>query len=356
MTIITIINGVNMSALCPVPSFATEQGILCAMSEDLSSSICQNEMDQSVTEVWRGYNPHSSAFKIGERVVRPFIDHAVCPVVNMVGRYAVHPLIDHVVCPIIDIFKRIFWPSCSSKSENTLEQEKKLVEISCQVPKKLSLDSCNCMIRSHIERACDLPKYCTEMATLLERQPLFTGYGNHVETSKVIHLESWDDARICEIFNENAKKILGESQWRISAFGIGNYQFTDSNHHLIKHGLTLSLYDGPGPCSLSDLEASYEEVFRNMTTGWVSARPEEHPDIMFKENPDEFQLFIKKKTLIEEDDLIAFIARRVGIEQDIKCHGESLGHSVGYGYTDERYLWIRRSALMKVIDTFGFRL
>ena len=202
-----------------------------------------------------------------------------------------------------------------------------------------------------------MPKYCLDMATLLEKQPLFTGYGNHVTTSKVLHLDRWDDARICEIFTENAEKILGKSVWRIHAFGCGDYQFADSNHHSIQQGVTLSLYDELRRCSLSNLEAAYEEVFRTMTTGWVSARPEEHPDSMFKENPDEFQLFIKKKTLIEEDDLIAFIAKRVGMRQDITCHSALVGQSVvGLDYTNKRYLWIRRSALMKVVDTFGFRL
>ena len=99
--------------MCPISSFSIEQGELCG----LPSLSYQPGMDQFGQEVWRGYNPNSPAFKIGERVVRPFIDHTVCPAINMVGKYAVRPLIDHAVCPIVDTFKAVFWPQCSPQTE-----------------------------------------------------------------------------------------------------------------------------------------------------------------------------------------------------------------------------------------------
>ena len=91
-----------------------------------------------------------------------------------------------------------------------------------------------------------------------------------------------------------------------------------------------------------------------MVSGWENADLKDHPDIMFAEDPEEFDLFIKDKSLIEEDALIRFIAGKFSLDESVKCHAKWLTHP-GYRY-GKIYLWVRKTELDSTVGKIGFKL
>ena len=91
-----------------------------------------------------------------------------------------------------------------------------------------------------------------------------------------------------------------------------------------------------------------------MTTGWISAKLEDNLGILMKKNTDEFALFIKEQSLVEENVLIRFIAARLSMSNDVECWDMWLTEK-GYCYPKNKiYLWIKKSALQKVVANFRF--
>lgn len=206
---------------------------------------------------------------------------------------------------------------------------------------------------STFTKASEIPGYCARLAEMLDRQPLFDGIGSDVKKCKVISLDKWADARICDIFNQNAKKMIGTSSWSIYAFGCGNDRLCDSRDRLIKQGVTLWLFDRER-CPLKVMENSYHQILKNMVSGWFPTKIEDHPNIAHKENNEEFFLFIKDDSSYQPDVLIRFIAGRLGLGDVISCFNGWLDSKKGY-VNGKIYLWIKKSALENVIDKFGFQ-
>jgi hypothetical protein len=201
----------------------------------------------------------------------------------------------------------------------------------------------------------EIPGMCTKLAKIMNEMPLFNGKGSIVKKCKVISLAKASDARICGIFNTNSRCLLGDRNgWPTYDFDTTRiWRYADGQ--LIEQGLTLLVYDDAKICSYEALEASYNEVFSNLVNGWERSKIENHPNILFKEDPEKFALFIKNSTLSQEDILIRSIASRFSLEDDIKCQGEWLTNS-GYSYCDKIYLWARKSALKNVRKTVGLKL
>jgi hypothetical protein len=207
-----------------------------------------------------------------------------------------------------------------------------------------------------VQNATQIPQCCMRLVTQLVEQPLFTGIGSTMKECKVLTLDNWIDVKMFDVFSHNAQKIIGNrSAWHIHQFGGGDDVLRNSSGKSIGHGLALWLYDSVEPCSIADLEKTYNRIFNNITAGWVRANIEEYPDMMFKEDPDEFELFIKKEALPEEEQLICCIAIRFGFKNDVRCHSR---WSYGSSYEDKGiiYQWIRKKALEKVVEKLGFKL
>lgn len=208
------------------------------------------------------------------------------------------------------------------------------------------------------EKAEQIPAQCLSAATALESQPLFNGYGSKVKTCKVIPLQCWDDTRIFDIFNTNARRFIGDKgKWDIHNFGWGSNQLEDANHHPIQKGLILRLYDNVERCSLAILKEAYSSVYNSMRTGWVQSNPEEYQNIMFKKDTERFALFVKKdKNLEEEDDLIRFLISKFELNGQIECQCEWLKKDSRGSYIDKTYMWIDKEELSKIIEKFGFEI
>lgn len=206
-------------------------------------------------------------------------------------------------------------------------------------------------------RAEQVPEQCLSAVKLLDSQPLFDGRGSITKSSKVIHLDSWDDARIFEIFNDNASKFTNRDyKWYIHSFGCGNHQLYDHDGKHIRRGLELWLYSDREMCSIYELGQAYADVYKSMSKNWVESNIDDYPDIMFKNDPDEFILYVKKSLLSGEDTLIRFLASKFGLGEYVKCYSEWLSNNLAYHYTDSIYMWIDKERLSEVIDVFGFEL
>jgi hypothetical protein len=204
------------------------------------------------------------------------------------------------------------------------------------------------LCKANFEKADQIPRYCKVVAEILENLPLFDGKGSTAKKCKVISLASWSDARICDIFSRNSTKFLGNFHaWHIHDFGGGYNQLSDANGQRIKQGVQLALYDNFKMCSLQDLEKSYQQVLSNLITGWSKADPKNYPDIMFTKDPQEFELYIKNQSLIEENNLIHFIARKLSLNNDLSTDEDDCNGKI--------FLRVRKTALENVVEKIGFK-
>lgn len=206
----------------------------------------------------------------------------------------------------------------------------------------------------NLNHAHEIPSMCTKLAKILNENPLFDGQGSEDCKSKLIALAEWNDVRICDIFNTN-KKIHGNPRaWHIYQFSRFS-QRRDADGCSIEQGLTLRLYDKVEMCSYAVLENAYNEVFFKMITGWEKANIKDHPDIMCKEDPRQFELFIKESSLKQEVILLRYIALRLSLEGDIKCANVWI-KDAEYCFEKKIYLWIRKTAIETVREKVGFKL
>ena len=198
---------------------------------------------------------------------------------------------------------------------------------------------------------------CARLADILGRNPFFKGVGTSIERSKVIALASWEDAKICDIFNHNAHQKLGDNRaWHIHHFGKGTSNVFDHLGNRIEKGLTLSFVSGDDRrCSIKALKETYQEVLDELTTGWKPSNIEDHPEILFKEKPEEFALFVKPKGILQESELVNAIATRLSLGKDLRCSDIWIEPPAGVTQ-GKTYLWIRKSAQADVIAKLGLQL
>ena len=202
----------------------------------------------------------------------------------------------------------------------------------------------------------EIPGYCTKLAILLAEQPLFDGRrgGGLAKRSKVISLNNEDNARICAIFNTNARQILGKRRaWQIRDI-VPSDQVHDLGDKEIHQGLSLGLYDTVTPCPVEELEKAYNQVLEKLTLGWKSAKTEEDPDIS---NPDDFYMFVKERALSDEGTLIRLLARKFSMEENVKkgSNPKWVAHS-GCKDNNKIYLWIKKTAFEDIVNKFGFKM
>lgn len=222
--------------------------------------------------------------------------------------------------------------------------------MACAIPPK-SLSTFDKPFDCVLQKANQIANYCATLATMLNNKPLFNGTGSCEPCSKVISLAKWDDARICDIFNKNAALLIGTRAWPIHQFGCGNSQLFDRHGNLIQYGLFLAL--STNRCTLEELAKSYQQVYEKMVKGWVKADLQDHPTMLFPQNPKEFDLFIKTTSMIEESALINSLVSRFSLTKDVRCSDVWMqSHSFTHG---KIYLWIRKSALPNVIEKIGLK-
>lgn len=208
-----------------------------------------------------------------------------------------------------------------------------------------------------ISRASELPNYCAQLAVMLASQPLFDGKFececSPLSKSKILILDKFEDTRIFTIFTKIAHCIFGKGEWDVYNFG-KFVRLYDREGRQLPNGVCLTYYESIESCSLKILQDAYSEVYKNLVVGWKEANLKDHMAIMFPQNNTEYLLFIKERSMYEETTLICFIAKRLSVENDVKCADE--WRSSEGRIHDKPYLWIRRSAYKEVVDKLGLQL
>lgn len=203
----------------------------------------------------------------------------------------------------------------------------------------------------------DMSWFCAQLAKKVSEQPLFDGTGSIVNKCKVLPLSNRNDAAICGILTNNLRKILGNRKaWHIHSTGWGSEQLWTSSGECIGYGISLWLYDSVDECSLETLEETYKKIIIASQRGWKCAKPEDYPNIMFKEDSERWNLFIKKEELSEECNFIGWLCGNFNLLEKISCHDKWLkSPKAGYELRDEIYLWVKKDSQEKFDEIFGFK-
>lgn len=215
-----------------------------------------------------------------------------------------------------------------------------------------------------IQKASEIPHFCTRIAAALEKQPPFKGtssflspfrYASPDKGCQVLPLPSFADARIYEIVNENAMSILNNKSRFIGSFG-RHWGVKNPKGIPIENGVVLGKNgNDKSQISIDDLQNLFNKILTSVQNGWIPAKPEEHTHILYQEDAKQFDLFVKSTAPIrEEDTLIRFIATRFSMtEEQIVCY--SSWSCKTECHPERPYMWIRKSDLEKVVNIFGFQ-
>ncbi len=207
-----------------------------------------------------------------------------------------------------------------------------------------------------LENIREIPSFCVRLLKILTERPLFHGQSPVPGPSKVLALTSSTDARLCTIIDEFTNEFLGNKKnWFLADYNHVSYYLLDENSQPIPDGLQLFLDEKENNFSFQNLEETYNQALETITYGWTLSTINENENIMFKYDTSKFSLYIKNGKFTHEPGLINCISRKFSMTDNIKCYNDWLTHP-GYELRDKKYMWIRKSALNKVINTFGFKL
>lgn len=204
----------------------------------------------------------------------------------------------------------------------------------------------------------DIPKYCTQLAKAVSRQPLFDGKGAVAKSIKILPLKNFDDTKICEMLSKSSEEKLGYGDaWHIRTFGhtFGRWNYPlAADGERIRYGIALWLYPPRGMCSHKVLKDRFRNVINLLQNGWQPSSLQEYPEIYSKKDENVWNLFIKKKPLVEEDSLIRFLASKFKVKNIIDCPDQE--DSALDKYQDITYLWIKKDAIDDFDAIFHFNL
>jgi len=195
----------------------------------------------------------------------------------------------------------------------------------------------------------DISWFCAQLAKKVSEQPLFDGEKIADEKLKVLPLRSLD-AKICDILTDNAKKVLGEDKaWHIHHCG----PLITADDEWIESGIMLYIFDAINHCSLETLEKTYKNIITLSQLDWKLVRSEDHPIFIFEKKPEDWNIFIKKKSLIEEDRLIGTLCTKFNLRGTAACYGYEWLKKAERN--DEIYLCVKKDAQPEFDEIFGFK-
>lgn len=188
----------------------------------------------------------------------------------------------------------------------------------------------------------DLSSYYVKVIEKTFQEPLFKGSGCIDSRGKVAPLKLYD-ALVAKLLNQCANTILTQKGWKIYAFGYKRYRMHDMNGKELTSGIFIrSNEEEEKTCSLETLKATYDEVIHELQSGWKPAVLRDYPDIYFKENHQEYDLYVKDKpSFIEnESKLIYSLLRRFRINGS--CYNKWKTPQGDYELSSRMYLWVKK--------------
>jgi hypothetical protein len=201
----------------------------------------------------------------------------------------------------------------------------------------------------------DVPKFCVEIIEKLKKEEVFNGTGYIPDKIKMLPIESYDLARVCEL---------------ISKFD-GNYSVYASDRLIdkdgipIKNAVELWLYKKRKRISPMDLEKSFNEIIKKIQTGWKQSTLQENELIFFEESEKDHYLFIKDENFNQEENFIAVLASVFGFFRS-PSDNDRIFHignqwlnedpKIAVEYTNKTYLWIKKDKIKEFNEKFDFSL
>ena len=210
-----------------------------------------------------------------------------------------------------------------------------------------------------IRKPADIPKFCTFIARFAASQRHFEKWSLLAKFS-IIPLNSYLDARICELFNRNALEILGEQRaWHFRLF-MENYE--QHIHSQMIHGIVLSTPAENTPCPIEELETTYYKVLENLTGNWRKVQicgqqfieAAANLKYYFQKDPNKFYLLYKPKILFAEDQMLLSLAKKFSLLDSIECFSDFVME--GFINRNFTYLWIKKTDLLKVITQLELKV
>ncbi len=189
------------------------------------------------------------------------------------------------------------------------------------------------------DQADQIPAQLVKVAQFLRNRELFTGKGSIRKLCTVVTLKEHGDSRIGHIFHQQVREILGDHKgWYIREF-VG----FDENLHTIYHGLTFWPSETHNKATIQEMEYAYKQVLTQMTNGWNKTAIE-NP---MEKDPNEFELFIKQRSFVEEDALLRFLAGKFGLADEMGVYA--------YSGSSKLQMWIKKESFDLVTEIMGFQ-
>ncbi len=159
----------------------------------------------------------------------------------------------------------------------------------------------------------------SEVVERLSRQECFDGkdddYGEFFRPQRLL-LDDWYGCRGIEILYQNAleKKLLPAGYPKyVCTFdcglaGDGDRQLCRTRFGM--HGVQFwckCVKQAPQQCTAKVVQSCFNKIIDVLRCGWRVALFSDYPNIIFGKSEDEYHLFVKEKSLREEDTLMRFL-------------------------------------------------
>lgn len=210
------------------------------------------------------------------------------------------------------------------------------------------------------KKAQEIPQQCLQTAQILVDQKETYVHERTNQEIKAVLMDSVTDARVFEIFTENALALSGEKRERpfnyLDYYAVGMTSGDKDRTGKLERVIALSCDRPEMMHVLGMLEPSYGQVYHMMCHGWVESKPEDYPNTFDKQDPEKFALFVKKKTLIAEDTLVRCMVHKLELDCKVFCASEWQRPFIGYGTTDYLYLWVNKESRSDIVEKLSLIL
>lgn len=207
-----------------------------------------------------------------------------------------------------------------------------------------------------------LLEFCISTWDKLINEPQYRMY--YEEEKKLIsaiYVDNFDHVRIMQIITERVRALfavhnLGE--WFVCGGHSGKNLFIEKSHIIEKREekdkqwLILLTYNSHDP--KKDISTEIKSILEKIRKGWKKSNIKDYPNVLTKENPEEFCFYVKEKIIKEEDVLIRFICSSLNLnEKIVSCYD----YWTPYGASSSVnwiYLWAKKDKLEEIKDALMF--
>lgn len=193
----------------------------------------------------------------------------------------------------------------------------------------------------------DVAEYYAKITEQAFMQPsIETTMGGYFEKYKLLSLDDHDDCWGCLHFSKNMNKALHNNDFSISHFGING---ADSYDKMRLQGIILYLNNNSSESyPFKIIKDRYSAIIKLLQNGWKPTPIKSTPHIGI--NLTEFNFFIKKRELAEEDSFLRFILNIFNFDSNaVNC--PVIGR---FNDPNELHLWVKKDKQAEFDAIFRF--